>query len=937
MHREEKKEYEARLRKIVLWSADVLPDEVASYIRRVAEHGYHEVTKQILNEHRPLIDNLTKEYVDFFLESMLVKTVRTSTGIPVLNYPDPHGLGIKNDLDFHPASAAQGPFFLLLDENEVEGLRLINSLANTAVEKWRLREQTPGFGGPALTPVPVVVNLPSGTRKFWGTAQVYAWFRPTYNAPHVVSSALMALEMWMERQIEKGRDAEELFHKVLSGSDCIAVPGICIAMALAYKQECLKAVLPLISRPAFWSMDIARYTFDISTSASATFDPFGQYPFHASLMEQRNKQPQRSREIRHLAYDYLFSGSNELRDSFIQAVAQFTEDLPFTYEEEKNSPERYIAIKEQMEIFQVVGDPKNFRFEKYEDGQILAYAEPPQALRDRLAEEQEKLNTTNRWIALCNWVSRSLKDRTLAAGMSLDQAVISAQELQQPGDFTEPIRLSGLEHMRLEGIVGAASVAVLLGKDWLQQQATGGNEHLAWCRKILLSASQVTIETLFDSRTAELPFHPKATAASGLAALSTYGGTDEEVDRQILRLVGDPHIQVVRSVFRGLANAWEIKPVLCWNALSLALSTSMLPRPDLLDDSDWEEDSYEFRTARESQRIQKLVSDHIDNLDRGTIPDLPRIQSAGPIDFLWDLAGSVIQQLPGEKLCTDVLSRTKLLQLHDDLLFWTIATNSPDEDGREPHGYYEWNTAFFDWATRLSAFLSIDEMRKHLLNPIRACWQDSPKLTTDLLKDYVFNRLAFAEPLTEDALTGWREICAWVLDDYRESTTNYGRAHLDSSGALAAIVFIGYGGCLLKSTWPHARLFIGIIDEWVNLVGSEPRRYADLLLMLGVFWKQFETSTVIEWVRRSCSKIEHSKEFWGERKNAERTAEMLQRLWHQRKEEVISNSLVLRAYSTIVDELVITGVPLASALQQTLEQAQSSQSRVHCQSDSPKC
>lgn len=918
MVREERDEYEKRLRKVVLWSADVLPDQVRAYIQRVKEHGFAKAAKQVMNEYRPLIDNLATEYVDFFIESITVKMVRTAMGIPVPNYPDMKGLGLKGDFDYHPPSPAQGPFFLLLDTNEDEGLRLVNTLTNTAIEYWRVREQTGRFGGQPLTPVPAVVNLKSGPRNFWGDTQVYSWFRPTHNAPHVVSSALMALEMWMERQIEKGRDANELFTKVLSASDCIAVPAICIGITLAYQDKCIGAALPLIAQPKFWSMDIARYTFDLSHVTSGTSDPFGQYPFHASLMAERNKQPQRTREIRQLAINYLFFGNRELREPYMKAVSAFSENLPFTYEEEKSSPQRVTAIREQMEIFQVIGDPSNYRFEDRGNNQIAVSVEMPENIKTRLAEEHEALDMTNRWMALCNWSSRSLKDGILAPGMSLDEAIASAKALLRPNDFSEPISLSGLSHMRLEGIVGTAAVTVVLGAEWLQKQPNA-DENVKWCRKVLVAASQTTIESLFDSRTSQFPFNPKATAALGLAALVLHDVKDNEVEQQILRLVGDPHIQIVANVFRGLANAWETKPVLCWNALSLALSASMLPIENPGDAWEGEDDCDEFRSANESHRIENLLAEHLLNLESRTIPNLPRIQGPDSINFLWDLTGGVIQQLPLKKLCEDVPARAKLLLLHDDLLSWTIAANTPDEDGREPHEYFEWNTAYFDWATRLSALLSTTEVQKHLFKPIRDAWPEAPKLTTELLKYYVFNRLAFTEPLTESALTEWREICGWVLDDYGKAQENLGRTNGDSSGALAAIVFIGYGGCLLKTTWPHARLFEGITDQWVELVGSEPRRYGDLLLMLAAFWKQFKTSTILNWLKHSSSRTSNVEKFWHERQNAEQTAELLQKIWHSRKEEVLSNPSLLTTYSTIVDELVITGVPLASALQQMLE------------------
>jgi hypothetical protein len=60
----------------------------------------------------------------------------------------------------------------------------------------------------------------------------------------------------MGKQIEQGRNAEELFGKVLGESDCVAALGACLSVAYAYPFECLAAALPLVSSPMVWLMDL---------------------------------------------------------------------------------------------------------------------------------------------------------------------------------------------------------------------------------------------------------------------------------------------------------------------------------------------------------------------------------------------------------------------------------------------------------------------------------------------------------------------------------------------------------------------------------------------------------------------------------------------------------------------------------------------------------
>ncbi|MBD2093425.1 hypothetical protein H6F67_26645 [Microcoleus sp. FACHB-1515] len=152
---------------------------------------------------------------------------------------------------FDPSAYIHGPFLYLLSKDENEGLRLIHTLTNAATDRWyedarrvSLDEQN-SLHEHFLTLLPIKLNLPFGEREFWGDVQVYCLYRGgmTYNGPHAVMCALMALEVWMEKQIENDRDVEELFETVLKGSNSVAVLGICISLTLAYPQKCLRGRL----------------------------------------------------------------------------------------------------------------------------------------------------------------------------------------------------------------------------------------------------------------------------------------------------------------------------------------------------------------------------------------------------------------------------------------------------------------------------------------------------------------------------------------------------------------------------------------------------------------------------------------------------------------------------------------------------------------------
>ncbi len=232
-------EYENRLHRIVLHSADVLPEKVRTYLSELAKSRNYDTKKDVLSslqDYKPLVDSIPREFVDFTLSVLIKKPVNpeNSPSIPrrITSSIEDRNFGINDDLSFIPPAPIQGPFLYLLLNNEDEGLRLVHTLTNAASEKWRDYKQQEEFDQPVLTPLPVTINLPSGSREFWGDPQIYCWFRGTTAGPYPVISALMALEEWVERQIETGRDVEALFEKVLRGSNSVAVLGICLSMAL---------------------------------------------------------------------------------------------------------------------------------------------------------------------------------------------------------------------------------------------------------------------------------------------------------------------------------------------------------------------------------------------------------------------------------------------------------------------------------------------------------------------------------------------------------------------------------------------------------------------------------------------------------------------------------------------------------------------------------
>jgi hypothetical protein len=919
------KELEQRLRGILLCSGDVEPEMVAAYIRSVSKSGSHGVMKEVFDAFDSLAQDLPSEYVDFALEFLIEKPEEEVESDPwemSASRLDDHELGIEGHYEFYPTSPLRGPFLRLLRENEDQGLRLIQTLANTAARNWRAREQKQRHGDSrsTLTPLPVTINLPSGPREFWGDDEVYRWFRPNATGPEAVMCAVMALELWMEQQIEQGRDPDTLFERILSGSECVAILGVCVSVALANPQACLRAVLPLAISPAIWRMDIRRYTGDLMGSFGG--DPFGRNRHLFELQVKRDRLPQRRMEVRHLGTFYLFGGDESLGKAFAEGVTSFIDNLPFMYEEMRQDPKAIAWLKKDMQFFQSFGDRNNYHFLKTERGTEVSVRQP-QALIDQNSEELSAMAERNLWMRLNSWAHQSIEAGVAANGLSIEEAISAAQKIQRTDDFHTPYLNDGgsVENWRLKAIAGVAAASLSVDFDRVIELG-----RLDWCRGVLLAAARMLEKGhLLDSRKGGLLDDPKVYAARGLGAFVTHTSADFEIREMLLRLVAETHYNVIAAVFAGLQNAWETDEVLCWNALSMGLSLCLRPRKIQVTFYSAE------RGAVEAKWVDRVLQTHIKNLKTNVVPPIPRIRASKVFHLLRDLAAQIIERLPIAILLNDTDGREKILQLVDDLVSWTIAKHKPEKDGNESQNrhynehrrnvlhLWEWNKFLFSWLSRLSSQISSELGSKHIFEPIRAVWTDAPRLTVDLLQYYFFTNIAVRGGPSVNAQHEWLEMCYGVLDDLY-AMRNDRHWDEDESEAASVIIFVRHNMALFDEGWEYVTLFTDVIDRWIDVVKRNASFYSHLLIMLSQARKSFFPEPALEWLNRFLAASPHVKELLREHQNGERTAELLELVWKQAEVQIRGDKPTLQGYSWLVDQLVPLGIPLASLLQQKLEQ-----------------
>lgn len=910
-----KDKYRRRLRTILYNSSDVLPDEVSEYLLR--EDVKPDVAKDLLvniQNYKPLVDHIPHQLVDFVLRELISKpSVPIDQNLYLFGIPTPgwgQKLGIRDQNIFFPASHIQGPFLYLLNQDENQGLRLVNSLINVATERWRHQPYFLYPDQPDKKPLPVILNLSSGDHEFWGNFGVYQWFRGKANAPNAVISALMALEVWMESQLENGRNSEELFEKVLSDSDCIAVVGVCLSIALAYPSMCLKAALPLVSLPIVWEMDISRYSSDLTGDFRLGSFLEGNSRWIYDLIDERNKRPQRFRRIFDLAPRYMHS---ELRIEFQQALEAFPEKLPLLTEGDRDSPEEVAYLRNDIRRFQAFGDLSNYRVRQVDNYQEI-YVEMPKDIQDQYESIQARQREYSSWLNVYLWAEETIKNSKISERMTSQEAVAFAKSFQKSQDFITPIG-DYRQKSRLEAIVGTATAIVLANFDWAKS-----NNYLEWSLNVFLLAAQVPEDSNYHVYLSDI----KRYVAQGLCLLISNGLIDNKARSQVIRIISEElklissNNETLKITFESLRDTFQADPVLFWSSFSLCLSLSVVPTQIYYGTR-----IGEYGTSHEDLDAwyKNCVEYYLDNLQKNKIPVIPRIPAKSETIFIHDRARYGLISLPISDLCENDSYKTIVLQLCDDLIARTILDNLPVKGRSSPQDEcsYTWNPFIFDWIAYLAKSLTADEIRTHILEPVWKYWSEIPDLISCLLNGYINHQIAYDKGSSEQALEIWEEICHRVLDSSKNPI--YGnRSFIDKDvkDIFELIIFTRFGSCCIKDDWQHAHLFLDIFNKWVATVGCQPYLYRSFLSMLsGIGWN-FSPEPTLTWLKHCTANFTY--ENWTDKFEIGRqTAEFLNRIWINHENKIRKNRESLKCFSDLVYLLVSAGIPLASILQKKLE------------------
>lgn len=227
------------------------------------------------------------------------------------------------------------------------------------------------------------------------------------------------------------------------------------------------------------------------------------------------------------------------------------------------------------------------------------------------------------------------------------------------------------------------------------------------------------------------------------------------------------------------------------------------------------------------------------------------------------------------------------------------------------------------WLANLARHLTPEEADRHFFAPVRDNWPRLPDLTADLLDGllrYQIGRLGPLEPPDPQAVRTWEQVCRGLLD--WPELARYAHAEYLSgkwSAAVTLMVFVNHGQYVFKEEWPHVPTFAGVIDRWLEVIGTNHAAYSAILSMLKAAWRHFSPARVVGWVHRVVSRSEDVRALWRSNNNGERTARVLHSVWQASRSELTADAEAFRQFSRLVDRLAASGVTLASMIQRDLE------------------
>ena len=630
---------------------------------------------------------------------------------------------------FSPASPGQGPFFELLENAPVEGLRLIHGLVEHATQ-WRRNHYIE-----AGQPFPrISIPFPGGTKSFEGDWSVYQWAR-SRTPSMIVASALMALEAWGHCQVEARRAFQEVLHEVLGpDGSSLAFVSVAVDLALSHWPEARDTAWPMVATPELLEFDDARLDIDLTgvdRLLTLEQEPSAWPVKRADLDAESSRRNRLSDKIGY----YVFHAKPELFEA-LRAALEEARDQIRQRPDDGEDPIRGLHATAERAVRMTYAEHWPFVKVTLADGseaEVRQFQRDPEEQR-RFDAEARRVDADMRHHNVRAKIQLALFDRAKSTPEIVAEGIEWAKVQPAASAEPEPAEDDDQEKFNKEWDQRAVIMAAALAaRDY---EAPDRDDVLAWVRPVLQAA--ITEEGTEYSGNDQIQYNATAIGALGLVVLYLKE-QDITTRNTLLQLSSHRHPAVLKVLGSHFTDFARLDPQLPRSLIRIAIAGAIRPRRVHND--------HHNRTNQLAYREKIAAAIVVEQqwLD-GTIKDEPawpqlptwlsrprrgiRLGNWGieeddepneepPPDHYVDervlgpLVGHLIPLTVGEL-------PPWVVDLAVHLMRWTDKANGPhgENDRERDNRPSTWNAHFFDFLGILSVALPHDAMVAMFLEPI---------------------------------------------------------------------------------------------------------------------------------------------------------------------------------------------------------------------------
>jgi hypothetical protein len=864
------------------------------------------------------------------------------------SYHDWERLSIHDDLrrTFWPPSPLREPFHSLFKSSPPEALRLLRELCNHAMTAWRqLHSHTRDSKG---TPIPLEMIFPWGAQKFWGSDREYLWFRSTF-APKSIGCGFMALEEWCFAELARGRSVDELIEQIVEGNECIAVLGVA-SMLVLHTKKISEATLPLVTSQRLLNADDNRIAQDLSSTANLMGFNGRTDKAHIEAVKTANARAIRKVWLISMIPKFIF-GSLLFQERARAAILNFTNDLPYQYQEDRKNPQIREHLTSQALKYAELVDLKNYQaIRTHEDSNQIAmiHVSPSAAKPENIAIAEEGSKYLMQ-VGLWTWASKSFEGNALGDAYTIEGAIALAKE----ADFSGLFEVSNTEKGELElgmrrGAVAATAAIALNFREGCKQ------EDLEWARYVLRRAISLPEQPgPMWSSASDIPWHHSIYVARGLAADIREGTGRHAATRDLLGLITHP-LEIVSSVsVEEACKLWSKNSKLTWAALYLAFSLCHVPpRPS-------DQPRKHGEALHLLNHAQAVVDAALTFYQNGSgwaalpIPPPAWLKVEGGKRQLWHhgnekydandavnpndkwgepdgfwhskQAASILKCIPFEEALFSS-AKPALLDFLIDVLDWTNQKNSPPwvkpgRRNRSMTSIFEWTNTLGSSLGQVAGLLPLSDFRARFLNPILAlegdnCWA----LLSPFANAYVCAYVYDAPFVPDDAVATIDSCLGRFLQDssFKRNAYRSGEfAGFDQPDLVRILMFVSVeyapmAARYANGDWSEISRILPVVDRFVRAAGWIASVMDSFLTLCERAKAHYPAETFADQMFAIVGDDPDSLIGWHATSIPARIAELVQHFAHR---ETPMKLLLAQKFLRILDTLVDMGDRRSAALQ----------------------